>query len=84
MINYKGVNFSKEPEKNIEYLTDENIESIFQEIKKRKTKNKNQILIKIRDLCIVKLLFYTGLRVSELLALKKSDLKDDMIQIVGK
>lgn len=84
VINYKGVNFSKETERNIEYLTDENIESIFQEIKKRKTKNKNQILIKIRDLCIVKLLFYTGLRVSELLALKKEDLKDDMIQIVGK
>ena len=84
VINYKWINFSKEPEKNIEYLTDENIESIFQEIKKRKTKNKNQILIKIRDLCIVKLLFYTGLRVSELLALKKEDLKDDMIQIVGK
>lgn len=84
VINYKGVNFSKEPEKNIEYLTDENIESIFQEIKKRHVKNKNQELIKIRDLCIVKLLFYTGLRVSELLALKKEDLKDDMIQIVGK
>ena len=65
-------------------VSDENIENIFQEIKKRKTKNKKQILIKIRDLCIVKLLFYTGLRVSELLALKKEDLKDDMIQIVGK
>ena len=44
VINYKWINFSKEPEKNIEYLTDENIESIFQEIKKRKIKNKNQIL----------------------------------------
>lgn len=84
VLNYKWINFSKEPQRNIEYLNDEEIESIFQEIKKRHVKNKNQELIKIRDLCIVKLLFYTGLRVSELLNLKKEDLKDDMIQIVGK
>lgn len=84
VLNYKWINFSKEPQKNIEYLNDEEIESIFEEIKKRHVKNKNQELIKIRDLCIVKLLFYTGLRVSELLNLKKEDLKDDMIQIVGK
>lgn len=84
VLNYKWINFSKEPQRNIEYLNDEDIESIFQEIKKRHVKNKNQELIKIRDLCIVKLLFYTGLRVSELLNLKKEDLKDDMIQIVGK
>ena len=84
VLNYKWINFSKEPQRNIEYLNDEDIESIFQEIKKRHVKNKNQELIKIRDLCIVKLLFYTGLRVSELLNLKKEDLKDDMIQIIGK
>lgn len=84
VLNYKWINFSKEPQKNIEYLNDEEIESIFEEIKKRHVKNKNQELIKIRDLCIVKLLFYTGLRVSELLNLKKEDLKDDMIQIIGK
>ena len=84
VLNYKWINFSKEPQRNIEYLNDEDIESIFQEIKKRHVKNKNQELIKIRDLCIVKLLFYTGLRVSELLNLKKDDLKDDMIQIIGK
>lgn len=84
VLNYKWINFSKEPQRNIEYLNDEEIEGIFQEIKKRHVKNKNQELIKIRDLCIVKLLFYTGLRVSELLNLKKEDLKDDMIQIVGK
>ena len=84
VLNYKWINFSKEPQRNIEYLNDEEIESIFQEIKKRHVKNKNQELIKIRDLCIVKLLFYTGLRVSELLNLKKEDLKDDMIQIIGK
>ena len=84
VLNYKWINFSKEPQRNIEYLNDEEIESIFQEIKKRHVKNKNQELIKIRDLCIVKLLFYTGLRVSELLNLRKEDLKDDMIQIIGK
>lgn len=84
VLNYKWINFSKEPQKNIEYLNDEEIEGIFEEIKKRHVKNKNQELIKIRDLCIVKLLFYTGLRVSELLNLKKEDLKDDMIQIIGK
>lgn len=84
VLNYKWINFSKEPQRNIEYLSDENIESIFEWIKNRRVKNKNQELIKIRDLCIVKLLFYTGLRVSELLNLKKEDLKDDMIQIVGK
>lgn len=84
VLNYKWINFSKEPQRNIEYLNDEEIESIFEEIKKRHVKNKNQELIKIRDLCIVKLLFYTGLRVSELLNLKKEDLKDDMIQIIGK
>lgn len=84
VLDYKGINFSKEPERKIEYLNDEEIESIFQEIKKRKVKNKNQILIKVRDLCIVKFLFYTGLRISELLNLKKSDIKDDMIQVIGK
>jgi site-specific recombinase XerD len=84
VLNYKWINFSKEPQRNIEYLSDENIESIFEWIKNRRVKNKNQELIKIRDLCIVKLLFYTGLRVSELLNLKKEDLKDDMIQIIGK
>ena len=84
VINYKGINFSKEPQRNIEYLTDENIESIFQWIKNREVKTKRWSLIKIRDLCIVKLLFYKWLRISELLALKKEDLKDDMIQIIGK
>lgn len=84
VLDYKWINFSKEPERKIEYLNDEEIESIFQEIKKRKVKNENQNLIKIRDLCIVKFLFYTWLRISELLDLKKSDIKDDMIQVIGK
>lgn len=84
VIDYKWINFSKEPQKNIEYLSDEQIEKIFQWIKERETKTKQQDIIKIRDLCIVKLLFYTWLRISELLNLKVSDLDDEIIQIVGK
>lgn len=84
VINYKWISFSKEPQREIDYLNDEEVETLFHNIQTRETNTKNQKLIKMRDLCIVKLLFYTWLRISELLNLKKEDIKNDMIQIIGK
>lgn len=46
--------------------------------------SERQKLIKARDLCIVILLLSTGLRVTELATLKKSDVTWNQVQIIGK
>lgn len=80
---YRKVMFAREPKKKIDALTDEEVKKLFDYFKKRPHKTKTEEIIKTRNLLIMQLLIYTGLRVSELANLKIADIKEEM-QIIGK
>ena len=80
---YRKVMFAREPKKKIDALTDEEVKKLFNYFKKQKPKGKMGELIKTRNLVIIQLLIYTGLRVGELANLKISDIGEEL-QIIGK
>jgi integrase/recombinase XerD len=80
---YRKVMFAREPKKKIDALTDEEVKRLFKYFRTQTPKGKYGELIKTRNLVILQLLIYTGLRVSELSNLKVSDIKEE-VQIIGK
>ncbi len=74
---------AKTPPREVHYLDEEEIEKILNAPGKTATKN---IEKQTRDIAILYMLYGTGLRVSELIKLKKSDIKIDSNQfsVVGK
>ena len=80
---YRKIMFAREPKKKIDALTDEEVKRLFKYFRTQTPKGKYGELIKTRNLVILQLLIYTGLRVSELSNLKVSDIKEE-VQIIGK
>ncbi|MDD3262931.1 MAG: tyrosine-type recombinase/integrase [Candidatus Absconditabacteria bacterium] len=74
---------SKTPPREVNYLDEEEIEKILQAPGKLANKNIQQ---QTRDIAILYMLYGTGLRVSELIKLKKNDIKIDSNQfsVIGK
>ncbi len=80
---YRKILYAREVKKKIDSLTDEECEKLMKYFRKIKCKNQKEELIKTRNLCIVQLLLYTWLRVSELASLKVKDIKREL-QIIWK
>jgi integrase len=74
----------REYDTKIESLTEDETIRLINFFKSRKVRGQKKEMIKLRDLAIVTMLIYTGLRISELTNLKYSDITDDGIQIIGK
>lgn len=80
---YRKILYAREVKKKIDSLTDEECEKLMKYFRKIKCKNEKEELIKTRNLCIVQLLLYTWLRVSELASIKIKDVKREL-QIIWK
>lgn len=80
---YRKILYAREVKKKIDSLTDEECEKLMKYFRKIKCKNEKEELIKTRNLCIVQLLLYTWLRVSELASIKVKDVKREL-QIIWK
>ena len=80
---YRKIMFAKEPDVKIDALTDDDLTRLIEYFKKQPYNTETQRLIRLRNLIIVYLLAYTGLRVSELSNLKRDEMAEDM-QIIGK
>lgn len=80
---YRKILYAREVKKKIECLSDEECVKLLNYFRKIKCKNEKQELIKTRNLCIVQMLLYTWLRVSELTSIKLKDVKREL-QIIGK
>lgn len=80
---YRKIIYAREIKKKIDSLSDEECEKLMKYFRKIKCKNQKEELIKTRNLCIVQLLLYTWLRVSELASLKVKDIKREL-QIIWK
>jgi site-specific recombinase XerD len=68
---------AKTPDREINYLDEEEIKKILEAPGKKSSKN---IEKQTRDIAILHMLYGTGLRVTELINLKKSDIKIDSTQ----
>ena len=82
-LDYRKIMYSREIEKKIDSLTEDEAKKLLYYFKKIKCITEKDEIIKTRDLCICQLLLYTWLRVSELSNLRVRDIKNQM-QIVGK
>lgn len=80
---YRKIMFAKEPDVKIDALTDDDLTRLIDYFKNQPYNTETQRLIRLRNLIIVYLLAYTGLRVSELSNLKRDEMAEDM-QIIGK
>lgn len=80
---YRKILYAREVKKKIDSLSDEECERLMRFFRKVKCKNEKEELIKTRNLCIVQLLLYTWLRVSELASIKIKDVKREL-QIIWK
>lgn len=80
---YNKIMFAREPRKKIDALENWDMEKMIKYLKSQNPTTKYWDLIRVRNLLILQLLFYTGLRVSELINLKVSDIGEE-IQILGK
>lgn len=80
---YRKIMFAKEPDVKIDALTDDDLTRLIEYFKNQPYNTETQRLIRLRNLIIVYLLAYTGLRVSELSNLKRDEMAEDM-QIIGK
>ena len=83
VVDYRRIITAREPKKKIEALTYEETERLVNYFKTVMAKNKTEELIKTRNLVIIYILLYSGLRVNELSNLKISDVKQEL-QIIGK
>jgi len=84
VIDTKSLVTMREYDTKIESLTEDETIRLINFFKSRKVRGQKKERIKLRDLAIVTMLLYTGLRISELTNLKYSDITDDGIQIIGK
>lgn len=80
---YRKILYAREVKKKIDSLSDDECERLMRFFRKVKCKNEKEELIKTRNLCIVQLLLYTWLRVSELASIKIKDVKREL-QIIWK
>lgn len=80
---YRKILYAREIKKKIDSLSDDECERLMRFFRKIKCKNEKEELIKTRNLCIVQLLLYTWLRVSELASIKVKDVKREL-QIIWK
>ena len=80
---YRKIMYAREVKKKIDCLDDDECTKLMKYFKKIKCKNHKEELIKTRNLCIVQLLLYTWLRVSELCNIKVSEIKKEL-QIIWK
>lgn len=81
--NFNRVVFAREPRKKIDALEPGDTEKMFNYLRSLDPKTKYGDIIKFRNLVILQLLLYTGVRVSELINIKVEDVAEEM-QIVGK
>jgi integrase/recombinase XerD len=68
----------------IDFLEESEVETLIDFVKNMEAKNLQQEMIKMRNLAIILTLFGSGLRLSELLSLKKSQFLQNQIIIEGK
>jgi site-specific recombinase XerD len=80
-MNYETLPISKRPETVPDYLTEKQVAELYNHIKPKKGMCCTYVY---RNRAIVSILYSTGLRVSELVALNRDDIKTDSITIVGK
>lgn len=81
---YRRILYIKEVKKKIDCLSDDECKKLLNYFRKAKCWNSDRWeLIKTRNLCIVQLLLYTWLRVSELASIKIRDVKKEL-QIIWK
>lgn len=80
---YRKILYARETKKKIDCLSDQECARLLRYFRKIKCKNEKEELIKTRNLCIVQMLLYTWLRVSELASIKIKDVKREL-QIIGK
>lgn len=80
---YKKLMFAREVRKKIEALEDADVNKMFNYLKDLETETNRQEVIRLRNLVILQLLVYTGVRVGELVNIKIDDIGEQM-QIIGK
>lgn len=80
---YNRLLFAREPKRKIEALSKEDTKKMFSYLKALDPDTKYGELIRLRNLVILHLLVYTGLRVSELANIKVKDIGEEL-QIVWK
>lgn len=81
--NYNKIMFVKEHRKKIDALSEDDCVRLFEYFKSIKCKDETEELIKTRNLAIVSLFMYTGMRLGELANLKIEEIWEDM-QLTGK
>jgi len=80
---YRKIMYAREVKKKIECLDDDECTKLMKYFKWIKAKTKKEEILKTRNLCMVQLLLYTWLRVSELCNIKVKDIKREL-QIIWK
>lgn len=70
VINQSKIDLNKPSTRLVEFLSTEELDKLFNSIKPTNISN-------IRDLAIIKMIYYTGLRISELTSLNKTQLNFD-------
>ena len=80
---YKKIMFAREIRKKIDALEDAEVNKMFKYLKDLETETNRQEIIRLRNLVILQLLVYTGVRVWELANIKIEDIGEEM-QIIGK
>lgn len=80
---YRKLMYAREVKKKIDCLEDRECKILMKYFRWVKCKNAKEEMIKTRNLCIVQLLLYTWLRVSELCDIKVKDIKREL-QIIWK
>lgn len=83
VMNESAIIRAKEPDNKVECLLDKDCKKLLDYFKWLKANTKREEIINKRNYCICWLLFYTGLRVSELANLKRSQIGNYM-QIIWK
>lgn len=84
VLNTDGLVCMRGYDKKIESISEDEAVRLLDFFKKKSAKTERQRLIKDRNLCIVWILLYAGLRVTECITLRKEDILKDGIQIIGK
>ena len=80
---YRKILYAREKRKKIDCLEDEECTQLMNHFRRIRCRNKREEIIKMRNLCIVQILMYTWLRVSELANLKIEDIGREL-QIIWK
>lgn len=83
VLNYTKLTFARVQKKKIDSSTDDDIQKLFNYFRNQEPDDKFWEMVKYRNLVIMQLLIYTGLRVSELSNIKISDIGEDL-QIIWK